>query len=185
MARLHRVCCIHELLSSANQTVDALWYGSNEYRAFKTRDMEIVQRMIKTKNKQHDADCSRGLESCTPRGSQRKRDARIEAYNAVLEEQYRQYVKGEDYNCSKIAAQYRRLSNRAARTAYQMALKDEQEARMLLQGDEQRSSAVSYQREKKIQREPYCPPGTAESPRQLVAMMTLALSVVDESRNKS
>jgi hypothetical protein len=175
MARLHRVCCIHELLSSANQTADALWYGSNEYRAFKARDMKIVQQMMKTKNEQPDGgDSSRGLESYTPRGSQRKRHARIEACTAVLEEQHRQYIKGEDYSPAKIAAQCERLSTRAAWTAYKMALKDEQNVRMLLQGEEQRSSAVASQSKRNIRMEPSCPPGTTDSPRQYVAMLTLA-----------
>jgi hypothetical protein len=174
MARLHRVCYIHELLSSANQTAGALWYGSNEYRAFKARDAEIVQQMMKTKYEQHDADYFRGLESYTPKGSQRKRHARIEASNAVLKEQHRQYIKGEDYNPAKIAAQYEKISTRAARAAYQMALKDEQEASMLLQREEHRSSIVSNQRTRNIQMESSCPPGTADTPRQLVAMMTFA-----------
>ena len=122
--------CSNELIQEfpfdGIQAVDkeSLWYTGNEYKLIKSSFFFTV-KMMESKHVLLDDNemCTRGLESRTRAGTQRKRQHVQTSVDVVLYEQERQWEKN-CYSPTRLAKVYRDISAQSSMSAFLAAQKD-------------------------------------------------------------
>lgn len=124
-----------------HRIVSRAWYNQEELSHIKEEVYEIanaislVEESSKSKNRgaaitnsSYSLHCPRGLEYRTIEGAQRRRRNRKRAWDAVLDEQERQWEKHGAVDSEALATAYRVISEKSATEAHQNALSDADEA---------------------------------------------------------
>jgi hypothetical protein len=122
--------------------IDSLWYGKQDFMAFRQRDasiLEIIDHMDEQLQPQQPQQtisspsleqvdsflCARGLEDCTKQGYLARVQNRIQAREAVLNEQYLQTYEEYHSDADSLAEVYRRFTSGSKRQARLLGIKDE------------------------------------------------------------
>ena len=109
------------------------WYNQEDFKTFKSKDQKLIRHMNSSTSSNYflldnDYECTRGLESRTIEGNQRKSSHRILAANALFDEQDRQLEENKvsSYlDVDMLADVYSCFTARAQREAYEIGLQDE------------------------------------------------------------
>jgi hypothetical protein len=120
---------VHSILALIDYTrleIQATWYNGQDYTYFKQDCIKTVRKMEKKGNTLRSKYCTRGLERWTESGSRVVRSTRLEAYDAVLDEQLYQWESGHDDPMS-IAQLYSKISSPRQCIANLFALGDARE----------------------------------------------------------
>ena len=110
-----------------------IWYSSEELQETHSQVFDILDLMDNNDAKtiRDLGMCTRGLESKTNEGHQRKVDTRYHSMCVVLEEQYRQwklYDTTTMIDLEVVADKYSQACAQAKEVAYQIALRDQEDA---------------------------------------------------------
>jgi hypothetical protein len=112
----------------SDEEIAAIWFDQQYYANIKTEYKNVVFAMERGRHVEGDEQTSRGLEHRTEEGSWARFQTKRDSYNAVLDEQDRQWKEDSDDH-DKISQIYITHSHKCARKAYQMGLMDEIAAR--------------------------------------------------------
>jgi hypothetical protein len=124
------------------EDVNATWYTSKEYSEIKS-SYQVTIFMMESGETLNDAEhTSRGLEYRTQEGAWARYENKRDAYNAVLDEQDRQWKVDKDDE-TKIRQIYLKHSTKCADAAVVRALQDEKDSR-----EYQRESTASEEKPK-------------------------------------
>ena len=105
--------------------VKATWYSRDENQNFKVALIPLVRNMMAGKEiDETDIQTARGLEYRTIEGSTRRRQNRIAARAAVLDEQNRQIEQLGHVDDELLSIVYCRMSTQCQNEAHQLALDD-------------------------------------------------------------
>lgn len=144
----NEVCPIQHLDDMSDEEVFAIWYTSREYSEIKQAYQLTIFMMESGETITGDEHTSRGLEYRTQEGAWARYENKRDAYNAVLDEQDRQWkVDKDDYD--KIRQIYLKHSTKCANAAIVRALQDERDIKDYL-GEEQQEKAKKTKKVKKI-----------------------------------
>lgn len=117
---------IQHLDDMTDEEVFAIWYTSREYSEIKQSYQVTIFMMESGEEISGDEHTSRGLEYRTQEGAWARYENKRDAYNAVLDEQDRQWkVDKDDYD--KIRQIYLKHSTKCANAAIVRALQDERD----------------------------------------------------------
>jgi hypothetical protein len=117
---------IQHLDDMTDEEVYAIWYTSREYSEIKQAYQVTIFMMESGEEVSGDEHTSRGLEYRTQEGAWARYENKRDAYNAVLDEQDRQWkVDKDDYD--KIRQIYLKHSTKCANAAIVRALQDERD----------------------------------------------------------
>lgn len=122
--RLHKVV---EYEGVDEEERGEVWYQREEYDIIKSRNSLIVKMMKAGSFEESEEHTFRGLEHKLKEGFKIRRNNKFNALNAVLEEQDRQYDRGQ-VDQEVIAKAYRRVSLNAKESAFVLATCDAQES---------------------------------------------------------
>lgn len=111
--------------------VASIWYDSNEYAEIKSSYQLTIFMMEAGEKLNGDEHTSRGLEYRTQEGAWARYENKRDAYNAVLDEQDRQWERDQDDH-EAISRIYLEHSAKCAEAAAARALQDQKEAREIL-----------------------------------------------------
>lgn len=122
---------IQHLDDMTDEEVFAIWYTSKEYSEIKQAYQVTIFMMESGETITGDDHTSRGLEYRTQEGAWARYENKRDAYNAVLDEQDRQWkVDKDDYE--KIRQIYLKHSTKCANAAIVRALQDERDIKDFL-----------------------------------------------------
>jgi len=106
------------------EDITAIWYDAEEYAEIKQSYQLTIFLMESDKLVEDDEHTSRGLEYRTQEGAWARYENKRDAYNAVLDEQDRQWKKDLD-DWEAISKVYREHSEKCQKAANERAAKDE------------------------------------------------------------
>jgi hypothetical protein len=142
-AEKNQVCPTHHLDDMTDEEIYSIWYTSKEYSEIKQAYQLTIFMMESGETVTGDDHTSRGLEYRTQEGAWARYENKRDAYNAVLDEQDRQWkVDKDDYE--KIRMIYLKHSTKCANAAIVRALQDERVSKEL-----QEAAAAAKQKKKK------------------------------------
>lgn len=127
----NQVFPIQHLDDIPEDEVQATWYDSNEYSEIKQSYQLTIFLMESGETLKNDEHSSRGLEYRTQEGAWARYENKRDAYNAVLDEQDRQWQRDQDDH-DEIARIYIAHSSKCAEAALKRGLDDEKVARDIL-----------------------------------------------------
>lgn len=127
----HEVHKIHHIDDMSDEQVAATWYGSKEYSEIKSAYQMTIFMMESGETITGDEHTSRGLEYRTQEGAWARYENKRDAYNAVLDEQDRQWKVDKDDH-EKIRQIYLKHSTKCANAAVVRALQDERDIKQYL-----------------------------------------------------
>lgn len=143
----NELCPIQHLDDMSDEEVFAIWYTSREYSDIKQAYQLTIFMMESGETITGDEHTSRGLEYRTQEGAWARYENKRDAYNAVLDEQDRQWkVDKDDYE--KIRQIYLKHSTKCANAAIVRALQDERDVKDYL--EEQQEKVKKTKKVKKI-----------------------------------
>jgi hypothetical protein len=120
-------------ISTKKEDIRKTWYTKRELSEIRDSVIFIICNMTKrVRVEENNDETVRGLEDRTRQGTLRSRHMRYEAMHAVLDEQRRQRLKGEQ-NVGLLADAYRSISFKCQRKAYAMGRKDESQIKRRLE----------------------------------------------------
>jgi len=108
--------------------VAAIWYDADDYADIKKEYHSTVFDIESGIPLDSDTDTSRGLENRTKQGAWARYENKRDAYNAVLDEQDRQWKRNLD-SLEAIASAYRKISAICAKAASDRGLQDARDAK--------------------------------------------------------
>lgn len=88
------------------EEIAACWYSREESSEITRKIVALIKKIIQGKAQKF---CTRGLEHMTPEATEERESRRRDAYNAVLEEQDKQYFDGR-VNSESIARRYQQVA---------------------------------------------------------------------------
>eukprot|EP00934_Nitzschia_sp_Nitz4_P007926 Nitzschia sp. Nitz4//scaffold16_size188269//67060//67608//NITZ4_001789-RA/size188269-processed-gene-0.49-mRNA-1//1//CDS//3329538511//7916//frame0 len=104
------------------RVVSKTWYSAEELAVIR----QEVSQAAKTRSPE-DFECFRGLECLAPSGAERRRSHKFHAWDAVLDEQDRQWDL-HNLEPEVLAAKYHQTTLESTKDAYLMAQRDEESA---------------------------------------------------------
>jgi hypothetical protein len=113
-----------------DEEIAAIWYDSEEYAEIKQSYQITIFMMESGEELKPDEHTSRGLEYRTQEGAWARYENKRDAYNAVLDEQDRQWKVDKD-DFERLRAVYLNHSTKCADAAHVRAKQDEKEARKI------------------------------------------------------
>ena len=119
----------HEHINNfSDQEIRDSWYNKRELDQIKTDIIDTVQNKMATRGSHYDETgessyCTRGLEYRTRLGMEQRKNTRCNAWDAVLDEQDRQWCNGE-YNDERLAQVYMACTRKSVRVALLLARQD-------------------------------------------------------------
>jgi hypothetical protein len=123
---------IHHIDDMSDEQIAATWYGAKEYSEIKSAYQVTIFMMEAGETITGDVDhTSRGLEYRTQEGAWARYENKRDAYNAVLDEQDRQWKVDKDDH-EKIRQIYLKHSTKCANAAVVRALQDERDIKQYL-----------------------------------------------------
>lgn len=144
-AEKNQVCPTHHLDDMTEEEIYSIWYTSKEYSEIKQAYQLTIFMMESGETVTGDDHTSRGLEYRTQEGAWARYENKRDAYNAVLDEQDRQWkVDKDDYE--KIRLIYLKHSTKCANAAIVRALQDERVSKEL---QEAATAEMAKQKKKK------------------------------------
>lgn len=123
---------IPHLDNMTDEEVALIWYDSEEYSEIKSSYQLTIFRMESGELKEDDDHTSRGLEYRTQTGAWARYENKRDAYNAVLDEQDRQWKVDQD-NDVEIGRVYLQHSTKCAVAAAERGAEDAKEAKEICQ----------------------------------------------------
>lgn len=114
----------------SEEEIAEIWFDQQYYAAIKAEYKEIIFDIEHGRHVENDEVTSRGLEHRTQEGSWARFQTKRDSYNAVLDEQDRQWKEDADDD-EQIGRIYMEHSQPCARKAHQLGLMDEQAARQV------------------------------------------------------
>jgi hypothetical protein len=129
--RMNRVHPIPHLDEMPESEIKATWYTAEEYGEIKAAYQLTIFMMEAGEELKSDEHTSRGLEYRTQEGAWARYENKRDAYNAVLDEQDRQWQRDVDDH-EEISRIYLQHSSKCAEAAASRAAVDEIEAREIL-----------------------------------------------------
>ena len=140
-AEKNEICPIQHLDDMSDEEVFAIWYTSKEYSEIKQAYQVTIFMMESGETITGDEHTSRGLEYRTQEGAWARYENKRDAYNAVLDEQDRQWkVDKDDYE--KIRQIYLKHSTKCANAAIVRALQDERDIKDFMAEEAEASTKV-------------------------------------------
>ena len=124
----NQVFAIPHLDDMADVLISRIWYDSEEYSEIKNGYQVTIFRMEKGEFQEDDQHTSRGLEYRTQEGAWARYENKRDAYNAVLDEQDRQWKIDQD-DFEEIGIVYREHSTKCALAAAERGAEDAKEAK--------------------------------------------------------
>ncbi|GKY96551.1 hypothetical protein MPSEU_000614700 [Mayamaea pseudoterrestris] len=128
----NKVYPITHLDDIPEEEVNATWYDGNEYAEIKQSYQLTIFMMEAGEQLNLEEHTSRGLEYRTQEGAWARYENKRDAYNAVLDEQDRQWQEDQDDD-EKISIIYLEHSSKCAKAAADRAKADEAEALIILE----------------------------------------------------
>lgn len=128
---MNEVFHIYHLDDISDEQVAATWYNAKEYAEIKSSYQATIFMMESGEDLSGDEHTSRGLEYRTQDGAWARYENKRDAYNAVLDEQDRQWKVDRDDD-EKISRIYLEHSTKCARAANARAIEDEKHAKKVL-----------------------------------------------------
>lgn len=128
--------------------VEAIWYTAEEYSEIKASYQITIFMMEAGDNVENDGHTSRGLEYRTQEGAWARYENKRDAYNAVLDEQDRQWKVDKD-DFEQIRNIYCEHSTKCSNAAVMRALKDMQEAIEYLKDSPENPCLLEKKKKKK------------------------------------
>jgi hypothetical protein len=123
---------IHHIDDMSDEQIAATWYGAKEYSEIKSAYQMTIFMMEAGETITGDVEhTSRGLEYRTQEGAWARYENKRDAYNAVLDEQDRQWKVDKDDH-EKIRQIYQKHSTKCANAAVVRALQDERDIKQYL-----------------------------------------------------
>jgi hypothetical protein len=122
---------IHHIDDMSDEQIAATWYAAKEYSEIKSAYQLTIFMMEAGENITGDEHTSRGLEYRTQEGAWARYENKRDAYNAVLDEQDRQWKVDKDDH-EKIRQIYLKHSTKCANAAVVRALQDERDIKQYL-----------------------------------------------------
>lgn len=122
------ILLIRHIDDFSDDEVAAIWFDQQYYADIKSEYKSIIVTMERGQHMEGDDVTCRGLEHRTQEGSWARFQIKRDSYNAVLDEQDRQWKVDCDDD-EKISCIYKNHSHKCARKAHQMGLMDEIAAR--------------------------------------------------------
>jgi len=119
---------IPHLDNMSDDLIASIWYNSEEYSEVKSSYQMTIFRMEKGEFQEDDDHTSRGLEYRTQEGAWARYENKRDAYNAVLDEQDRQWKVDED-DFEEIGRVYLEHSTKCAIAAAERGANDAKEAK--------------------------------------------------------
>lgn len=114
----------------SEEEIAEIWFDQQYYATIKSEYKEIIFAIEHGRHAESDEVTSRGLEHRTQEGSWARFQTKRDSYNAVLDEQDRQWKEDADDD-ERIGDIYRGHSQPCTRKAYQLGLMDEIAARQV------------------------------------------------------
>lgn len=133
----------------SEEDIQAIWYRPYEFREMRSQAHRIVHAIEQQKQHQtipaapseSDSMTMRGLEFRTSEGSLKRSLHKREAYTAVMEEQERQWMTGQE-DPDRIAAAYKIISTKCHGLALFRGIRDEHDVRTFTMNSNERSGGV-------------------------------------------
>jgi len=124
----NQVFAIPHLDNMSDETIARIWYDSEEYAEIKSSYQMTIFHMEKGEFQEDDEHTSRGLEYRTQDGAWARYENKRDAYNAVLDEQDRQWKVDQDDH-QAIGRVYLEHSTKCAIAAAERGAQDHKEAK--------------------------------------------------------
>lgn len=125
---------ITHLNDISEEEIADVWYKKAEYQSIRAEFISTVRKIIRGEySGDTDRHCMRGLEFKTPLGATRRKENKMNALAAVLDEQDRQYNEN-DFNLEGLACVYIQCNIASRREATRMGEADAEEASGMCQG---------------------------------------------------
>ena len=141
---------IQHLDDMSDEEVFSIWYTSKEYSEIKQSYQVTIFMMESGETITGDEHTSRGLEYRTQEGAWARYENKRDAYNAVLDEQDRQWkVDKDDYE--KIRQIYLKHSTKCANAAIVRALQDERDIKDFM-AEEEAAASTKVKKIKKVKK---------------------------------
>lgn len=134
------------------EEVNATWYDGNEYAEIKQSYQLTIFMMEAGEQLNAEEHTSRGLEYRTQEGAWARYENKRDAYNAVLDEQDRQWQEDQDDE-EKISQIYLEHSTKCAKAAADRAKADESEALLILESIMPKNFRRNQQKKKEKDKE--------------------------------
>jgi hypothetical protein len=142
---------IHHIDDMSDEQIAATWYAAKEYSEIKSAYQMTIFMMEAGENITGDEHTSRGLEYRTQEGAWARYENKRDAYNAVLDEQDRQWKVDKDDH-EKIRQIYLKHSTKCANAAVVRALQDERDIKQYLceEKDKKKKKKIIIVKKKKV-----------------------------------